>query len=269
MQLSTDVLPAPLGPMSARSSPRFTSRDTPSRMRRPPSDSDTSLRDSDTSLSASSTIPAAAAAILLHVPVAAAFARAAKIELLDVAVGAQPLGCSIEHDAAVLHYIAVVRYVEREPCILLDQQHRDAGLGTHRLQALHQLLDQERREALRELVDKEEPRGARERRSYGQHLPLAAGEVPCFAAAQARERRKKFVGHAGKPAPVRARTGDGGLEVLRHGEILEHLALLRNQRNPERGHAVRRKIFDALAGEPDRAFGHARIVKADESRDRA
>src|SRR5712691_4990469 len=102
MQLSTLVLPAPLGPISASSSPGATAKDTSSSTASPPN---RSARCS----TASSAIPSPAAAILLDRAVALArAARGAEIELLDVAVGGEPLGAAVEHHAAVLQHVGVI-----------------------------------------------------------------------------------------------------------------------------------------------------------------
>src|SRR5688572_4932123 len=99
-QLSTLVLPAPFGPISANSSPAATASETPSSTVRPPK---RSMRRSISS----SAIPSPAAAILLHVAITAALAAAAaEIELLDVGMTAQTAGRAVEHDAAVLHHVA-------------------------------------------------------------------------------------------------------------------------------------------------------------------
>src|SRR2546426_6358939 len=94
MQFSTEVLPAPLGPMSARISPWRALSETLSRTFSPP-------KASDTERSSSSAIPAPAPAVLLDVAVAAPLRPRAcsEIELLDVLVRAQALGGAVEHDA--------------------------------------------------------------------------------------------------------------------------------------------------------------------------
>src|ERR1700752_496925 len=95
-QLSTLVLPAPFGPMSANSSPLSTASDTPSSTVRPPK---RSVRCS----MASSAIPSPAAAVLLDVAVAPALAAgAAGIEFLDIGMAAQAFGGGIEHATAAL-----------------------------------------------------------------------------------------------------------------------------------------------------------------------
>src|SRR5690349_21574107 len=107
MQLSTLVLPAPFGPISARSSPGAAANDTSSSTTRPPN------RRVRCSI-ASSAIPPPAPAILLDVAIAAARARgAAEIELLHVGMLAQALRSAVEHDAAILHDVAVVGDGER------------------------------------------------------------------------------------------------------------------------------------------------------------
>src|SRR3954470_4070355 len=121
MQLSTLVLPAPFGPMSAKSSPASSRNDTLSSTLRP-------AKARCTPRSSSSAIPAAAAAVLLHIAVAAPGARAAKIELSDVRVRAKPLRRAVEHHASVFHDVAVVGEVERHARVLLDEQNRHAEL---------------------------------------------------------------------------------------------------------------------------------------------
>src|SRR5262245_11296518 len=123
MQLSTLVLPAPLGPISARSSAGSTVNDTPSSTARPPK---RRLRPP----MSSSAIPSPAAPILLDGAVAAppTAGRLAEIEFLDIRVAAQALAVAVEHDAAVLHHIAVVGDAERHGRALLHQQDGDPEL---------------------------------------------------------------------------------------------------------------------------------------------
>src|ERR1700757_691017 len=123
MQLSTLVLPAPLGPISARSSPGSTENEAWSSTTSPPN---RRVRRS----TASSAIPPPAPAILLDVAIAAPRAGgAAEVELLHVGMLAQPLGGAVEHDAAVLHDVAVVRDGERDRGALLDQQDGEIELA--------------------------------------------------------------------------------------------------------------------------------------------
>src|ERR1700694_519226 len=102
MQLSTLVLPAPFGPMSANSSPFSTASETSSSTVRPPK---RSVRRSISS----SAIPSPAAPILLDVAVVSPrAARLPEIELLNVLVAGEPSTIAVEHDPAALQHIAVV-----------------------------------------------------------------------------------------------------------------------------------------------------------------
>src|SRR3954466_12357744 len=239
MQFSTLVLPAPFGPMSASSSPASTVNDTPSRTFRPP-------KARWSARSSSSAIPASRAAVLLDVAIAAARTRAAEIELGHIGVRAEALRCAVEHHPPVLHHIAIVRDIERHARVLLDEENRHAELAPYGLQALHQLLDEQRRESLRQLVHYQQRGLAHQRRTDRHHLALAAREQARFPAAELGEPRKEFVDAPGEPAPIGARTVRG-FEVLRHRKVLEHLVALRDEHDAARGDAMRRLALDALA----------------------
>src|SRR6266513_2215400 len=147
-QLRMLVLPAPLGPMRASSSPARTSKDTRSRTLSPPKASEMSRNASSADVSA---IPAPAPAVLLHIAVVApplAAARA-QVELADVLVSAQPLGRAVEHDASVLHDVSVVREPERHLRVLFDEQQRGAQPIAYRAQGATELFHDERGEAER------------------------------------------------------------------------------------------------------------------------
>src|SRR2546430_459560 len=142
MQLSTLVLPAPLGPISANSSAGSTASDTPSSTVRPPK------RRLKPSMS-SSAIPSPAAAVFLDGAVAAplAAARLGQIELLHVGVAAQALAVAVEHDAAVLHDVTVVGNAERYCGALLHQHDGGPEFLADLQQALGQVLHHDRRQA--------------------------------------------------------------------------------------------------------------------------
>src|SRR4030095_15420371 len=120
MQLRMLVLPAPLGPISASSSPVRTENDTSTRTRRPPNASD-----SRSTLRATSAIPAPAAAVLLDVAIAPARgAGGAQIELAAVLGRQQARRRAVEHDTPVLHDVGVIGGFERHLRVLLDEQDR-------------------------------------------------------------------------------------------------------------------------------------------------
>src|SRR5215471_19176286 len=205
MQLSTDVLPAPFGPISARSSPGSAANETSSSTTRPPN---RSVRSS----TASSAIPPPAPAILLDVAIAAPRAGgAAEVELLHVGMRAQPLGGTVEHDAAVLHHVAVVGNGECDRGALLDQQDSDRKLAPDLGEALRQVLDHHRREAERELVDQQELGSAHQRAAERQHLPLAARQKAAEPAAQLGEPGEELEDHLLQAALL------GGAGAMRDG----------------------------------------------------
>src|SRR6185295_20280665 len=148
MQLRMLVLPAPLGPISASSSPARTANDTPASTRSPPKASDRR-----STPSAASAIPAPAAAVLLDVAVAPArSAGPAQVELADVLMREQACRRAVQHDAAVLHHVGVIGGVERDLRVLLDEQDRHAERAADGGQAHHQLLDHHRSQPERQLV---------------------------------------------------------------------------------------------------------------------
>src|SRR6266852_788487 len=123
MQLSTLVLPAPLGPISANSSPISTASDTFSSTVSPP-------KRKVRPLISSSAIPPSAPPILLDVAIAPTLAApGAKIEFLDIGMTAQSLRASVKNEVAVLHDIAIVRDLKRHCRALLDDQNGDAKLA--------------------------------------------------------------------------------------------------------------------------------------------
>src|SRR5437588_13075623 len=101
-------------------------------------------RDCPTSLAAcNSRQPALAPLVVFDVAVGFASADLVEpeIELLDVGILAQGVGRAFEHDASVLHYIAVVGDVERQCCVLLDQQHGQVALVAQPADDAEDLLD--------------------------------------------------------------------------------------------------------------------------------
>src|SRR5437660_1624072 len=164
MQFNTLVLPAPFGPISANSSPRSMESETRSSTCSPPK-----RRLSDET--ASSAIPSPGAAILLDRAVAAPIrACAAEIELLDVAMLAQPPSVAVEHDPAVFQHVAIVGDAERRCGALLDDHDRDAELVADPRHARHQLRDHDRGETERQLVHEQQLRLAHQRAADCEHL---------------------------------------------------------------------------------------------------
>src|SRR5580704_14285300 len=123
MQLSTLVLPAPFGPISASSSPASTCSDTSLRTARPP-------KLSERCSTASSGIRPLTCRGLPQRPIGAALiaARLTEIRFLNFAPAAQFGGSAFEDDAAGFKHVAVVGDGERHARVLLHQQNGDSQL---------------------------------------------------------------------------------------------------------------------------------------------
>src|SRR5215468_2442572 len=169
MQLKALVLPAPFGPISAKSSAASTLNDRRSNTVSPPK---RKLRSS----TSSSAIPPPTAAVLLDVAIAAAHptAGSAQIELLDVGMALEPGSVAVQYGAAVLQHVTVVGQFERHRRALLHQHYGNAEPALDLNEPRHEVVDHHRRQAQRQLVDQQQLRLAHERRGDGQHLPLAA-----------------------------------------------------------------------------------------------
>src|SRR5229473_980621 len=140
-QLSTLVLPAPFGPISANNSPLSTVSETRSSTVRPP-------KRSDRRSISSSAIPSPAAAILLDLAVAASLpALAPEVELRNVGVAAQPVGRAVEHDLPVLHDVAVIGDLQCDRGALFHDQDSDAELAADLDQPQQQVVHHDRRQS--------------------------------------------------------------------------------------------------------------------------
>src|SRR5215831_11136489 len=183
MQLKALVFPAPLGPISAKSSAAPTLNDKRSNTVRPPK---RRLRSS----TSSSAIPPPAAAVLLHLPIAAAGAAAgaAQVEFLDVGVALQPRRIAVEHGATVLQDIGIVDDFQRHCRALLDQHHGDAEPALDLDKPRHEVVHHHGRQTQRQLIYEQELRLAHERGSDRQHLPLPARQQ----SSQAKPQLAKF-----------------------------------------------------------------------------
>src|SRR6185369_10841847 len=132
---SSDVLPAPLGPITETRSPCATSRLTRLTACTPPKALETSRISSralirwlailvDRALHSSQ--PPLAPPVVLDVTIALALPDTAQpqVELADVLVLADGLGVAVQHDAASLHHVGILGMAERHRGVLLGQQHR-------------------------------------------------------------------------------------------------------------------------------------------------
>src|SRR5665213_4030143 len=140
MQLKRLVLPAPLGPISASSSPAAASNETLCSTRRPPNASEMSW-------TSSSAMVRPRQSLVPRVAIAApGAARAAEIVFLDARVGAHGGAVAFHGDFAVFQNVGVIRHLQRDDRILLDQDERQPELLFDLAQPFHQLRDDHRRE---------------------------------------------------------------------------------------------------------------------------
>src|SRR5436190_3928046 len=261
MQLSTLVLPAPLGPMSANSSPLRTARETLSSTLRPP-------KRSDSRSSSSSAIPAPAAAVLFDIAVAASLsALVPQIEFLNVRMAAQALGGAVQHDLAVLHDVAVIRNLQGDRRALLDHQNGDAELAADIDQPREQIAHHDRRQAKRQLVHQQQSRSTDNGAPQRQHLALAAGEQACDPISQLAKLRKETIDQRFAPLLLAALARNRRDKVLGDSQVREYLVALGHEHNATRSIPVRKPIFNALAVKDDRARRDAGIIEAEEPRD--
>src|SRR6266566_872281 len=117
--------------------------------------------------------------------------------------------------------------------ILLDDEHRDAGL-MHLLDDLEAPFDQDRRQAHRRLVHQQQLRACHQRATHRNHLLLAPGQSAGELAASFVQEREERVDPlevllASFRVPDEIRTH---LEVLQHRHRPEEPAVLGNDRHP-------------------------------------
>src|SRR5262245_43576018 len=175
---SSVVLPAPLGPITESRSPWLTSTLTLLTACTPPNDLETS-RTSRRALMHSRE-PALPPAVVLHVAVALTLPDAGEpqIELLDVLVVADGAGVAVEHDATRFHHVAVLGVLEGDGGVLLGEQDRDLFFPVEPTHDLEDFCHQHGGEPHRWLVQQHQARAGHQRAPDGEHLLLAARNIP-------------------------------------------------------------------------------------------
>ena len=133
----------------------------------------------------------------------------------------------------------------------------------------HQLLDDHRGEPERELVHQQQLRPAHQRGADRQHLALAPGEEPGLAAPDAGQGGEVLEHRRGHAPPIESGhpARHRRLEVLVDRQVLEHLAALGHQHDPQPGDVMRRPVLDAPSLVDDAALGHPGVVEAEEAGD--
>ena len=184
MQLSTLVLPAPFGPISANNSPAATDERHVVEHGQP-----AEAQTTDRSIvELSHTTSAMRRYCLTSRYERRSPAGLAKIELLDVLVAREPLAVAVEHDAAVLHHIAHSRRSSSAAAALCSTSRiAMPSSSPDREQTPRQILHDDGREAERQLVDQQQLGRHISARGDRQHLPLAARQQPGRSAGAARQ----------------------------------------------------------------------------------
>src|SRR6185312_7104259 len=101
---------------------------------------------------------------------------------------------------AVIEHVGAIRDLDRGSHVLLDQQHRNALLARRGHDA-EDLLHDQRRKALARLVEQQQLRIEQQRARDGEHLLLAAGQLPALVGLALREARKQLVDALDRPRP--------------------------------------------------------------------
>src|SRR6266498_2909160 len=213
--------------------------------------------------------PALPALVELHVAVALS-ASAAEIELLHVLVRPERVRLAVEDDAPVLHDVAVVGDPEREVRVLLDEEQARLLLAVHAHEDLEDLAGEEGGEPERRLVEEDEPGSRHERPPDGEHLLLAAGEVPRELAAVPAQRREvvEDEGVVALQAGAVAAGVAAHHDVLVDGEVLEDAASLHHLEDAAADDLLGREPVDACSVELDGAVGDLALLGVEEIRDR-
>src|SRR5258706_594265 len=101
----------------------------------------------------------------------------AKVKFLNVLGMHQPLATIVHDDPADFQHIAVMRRLQRDLGVLLDQQDRHALLFVNAPDDGENLPHQDRRQAERRLVEQQKRRPVHQGTPDREHLLLAAGEL--------------------------------------------------------------------------------------------
>jgi hypothetical protein len=185
--------------------------------------------------------------------------------LAEPDIGGQRDGVRRDDDLAEVEHDSLVGDAQRAACVLLDQQHREAGLAQPGGQ-LHDLGDDLRRQPERRLIQQQHPRPGHQGARDDEHLPLAAGQGPGRPVPGPGEDREPLVSLGQRPGP-----GDppgpperAEPEVLLDGELGDHALALGHVRHLAAGH-----VLSAAAGHVLPADQHPAPARPDHPADGA
>ncbi len=147
--------------------------------------------------------------------------------------------------------------VERQRCVLLDDQHRDPHLAVDLAQDPEQFLDDQRREPEGRLVEQHQAGPQHQPAADRQHLLLAARQRPSLLSApflEARKMRVHLLDIRGDAGPVVA-DHRAELQVFFDRDAQKCAAAFRHVGDAEAHDILGRPAGDPLAGEADVAAG--------------
>src|SRR5688500_11083952 len=140
--------------------------------------------------------------------------RSEREELLaERGVIAQTCSRAAEADGALLEDVDPVRELQGELRVLLREQDRES-LALEARDLVAQMVDHDGGQALRRLVEEEELRVAHERAGDGQHLLLAARQVPALPRGELSKLRKEVEDPLEREAAVARRRAPRHVQVL-------------------------------------------------------
>src|SRR6266550_9223342 len=179
-------------------------------------------------------------------------ASTAKVSLSQVLVLQELVRRPLQDEPPRRENVSAVSDRESHVCILLDDQHRDAGL-VHLLDDLEAAVDEDRRQTHRGLVHQEQLWTRHQSAPHRDHLLLTTGERAVELAAPLVQQREERV-DALEVFLASLRVADevgAHLEVLQHRHRPEQPPVLRHDRHP---------LPDPIAGV---AAGHLLPAKLD------
>jgi hypothetical protein len=168
-------------------------------------------------------------------------------------------------DLAEIEHDPLVGDAQGAPCVLLDQEHREARLAQSRGQP-PDLGDDLRRQPERRLIQQQHPRAGHQGPGDDEHLPLAAGQGPRRPVPGRGQDGESLVGlgQGAGPGAAAAPPEHTEAEVLLHGELRDRVLALGHVRDPGPGH-----VLGAAAGHVLPADQHPAPARPDHAADGA
>src|ERR1035437_2415225 len=192
-----------------------------------------------------------------------------EVELPDVRVLSQLLAWTVQDHLAHLHDVAERRDLERQGGVLLHEENRGLLLLVDLLDDPEDLLHEHRSEAEARLVEEEQIRSRHQRPTDGEHLLLAAREIPRELVPAVLEPGEVVEHEVHVPLDARPIAPGVGAatEVLDDVEVLEDPTALHDLEDPHPDDLLGVLAVDLLAHELDGPLGHLALLALEEPGD--